>query len=137
MPETVTCQVTVNKTVTETVTENRCVTERVPVQKTVSRKHPVRDRDRMRPVQKTVTVWNPVQKTVTVNETALEERDGYRKWCNKTVSHKVQVPYCRNRRAEHLLTASKKICDPCDEPCPRAPSAAAAPRRSAKPCAAR
>ena len=112
VPETVTCQVTVNKMVTETVTENRCVTERVPVQKTVTVNERV-------PVQKTVTVMErkQVQKTVTVNETV---------WKNvmvtenvqKTVSHKVSVPYCKEV-GPSIGDRLKKICDPCYTPCPR------------------
>lgn len=112
VPEVVTYQATVNKLVTETVTENRCVTERVAVQKTVTVNERV-------PVQKTVTVMErkPVQKTVTVNET---------RWTNvmvtenvqKTVTHKVQVPYCKEV-GPSIGDRLKKICDPCYTPCPR------------------
>jgi hypothetical protein len=112
VPETVTCQVTVNKMVTETVTENRCVTERVPVQKTVTVQERV-------PVQKVVTVMErkPVHKTVTVNETVWK-KVMVTEMQTKTVTHKVQVPYCETK-GPSLSDRLKKCFDPCYEPCPR------------------
>jgi hypothetical protein len=112
VPQTITCQVTVNKMITETVTENRCVTERVPVQKTVTCYERV-------PVQKTVTVMQrvPVQKTVTVNETRWT-KVMVTEMQTKTVKHKVQVPYCETK-GPSLMDRLKACCDPCYTPCPR------------------
>lgn len=112
VPETVTCQVTVNKMVSEVVTENRCVTERVPVQKTVTVNERV-------PVQKTVTVTErkPVQKTVTVNETHWKTVM-VTEMKSKTVVNKVSVPYTKELPAS-FADRLHKICDPCYTPCPR------------------
>ncbi|MBP3958970.1 hypothetical protein J8F10_27315 [Gemmata sp. G18] len=100
VPETVTCQVTVNKLVTENVVENRTVTERVPVQKTI-----------------TVNERVPVQKTVTVNETHWKSVM-VTEMKSKTVTHKVSVPYCKELPPS-LSDRLHKICDPCYTPCPR------------------
>ncbi len=112
VPQVVTCQVTVNKMITETVTENRCVTERVPVTKTVTVMEKV-------PVQKTVTVMEkvPVQKTVTVNETHWKSVM-VTEMVSKTVTHKVQVPYCEEK-GPSFSDRLHKLCDPCYTPCPR------------------
>ena len=112
VPETITCQVTVNKMITENVVENRCVTERVPVTKTVT----VMER---KPVQKTVTVMErvPVTKTVTVMETQWK-KVMVTEMKSKTVTHKVQVPYCKEL-GPTIGDRLKKICDPCYTPCPR------------------
>jgi hypothetical protein len=71
------------------------------------------------PVQKTVTVMQkvPVTKQVTVNET---------RWTNvmvtemksKTVTHKVQVPYCEEK-GPSITDRLHKLCDPCYTACPR------------------
>lgn len=112
VPETITCQVTVNKLVTETVTENRCITERVPVQKTVTVQERV-------PVQKQVTVMErvPVQKQVTCYETHWKTVM-VTEMVSKTVTHKVQVPYCETK-GPSLMDKIHAKCDPCYTPCPK------------------
>ena len=112
VPETITCQVTVNRMITETVTENRCVTERVAVQKTVTVNERV-------PVMKTVTCMErrPVQKQVTCYETHWKTVM-VTEMQSKTVTHKVQVPYCETK-GPSLMDKIHAKCDPCYTPCPR------------------
>jgi hypothetical protein len=127
VPETVTCQVTVNKLVTSTVTENKCVTERIPVTKTVT----VTER---KPVTKTVTVMErkPVTKTVTVNETKWKSVM-VTEMVSKTVVSKVQVPYTKEV-GPSLSDRLHKLCDPCYAACPHTISGCKTERHCEKVC---